>query len=256
MNHNTMKNLAVLLFFSMFFFSCQKKTSPFNIGDYVQLKIENFEYEGKNLQFVSTTLVKTDDSISAKINRTPRRYEYLLTNKISIDSISKILPDSTKAKAIFAAQLDNKKFKSYFYKTFYNKSEKETFTKKELMKVASKFFLSEKKGNIYSTKICVGINGLKEIELQHKDFTLLEAIVYEAIFERLMNENIKETPEFMNSLEKHRGDAIRSINATTRDSLLHVKNLVFSAMEKDKALEEHLLNYIEVNQHNLTIVIE
>ncbi|WP_299714136.1 hypothetical protein [uncultured Tenacibaculum sp.] len=249
-----MKKVFYLLLIPFLISSCQKEKQKFDISSYVKLNIEKFEYQGKMLEFVNAELTNINDSISSKINKTPRRYEYLLTNRIAIDSVSKVLPDSVKAHTIFNSLLKGKKFQQYFYETFYN-DKKQDFTKEELMVIASRFFLSEKKGDVYSTKICVGINGLNEHSFKNKDFTLLEAIVYEAIFERLMNENL-QAPEFMNNLEKHRAKAIASIHQNVKDSLLHVKQLVYTAMEHDKALENHLLNYIKENNNNIAINIK
>ncbi len=255
-----MKKKSILLLLTSILFSfCQKakeKEPSFDLNNYIELNIEKFEYEGKVLDFINVRLINNKDSIGTIINKNPRRYEYLLTNRIDIDSISKAMPDTTKAKSIFKSSINDKSFKKYFYTTFYSEKETKTkFTEKELMKVASKFFLSEKMGDKFSTRICIGINGLDAIELKKRDYTLLEAIAYEAIFEQIMRENVEE-PTFMKNLNKYSDKAVSLIDKDVKDTLFFVREAVFNSMENDKDLKTHLINYIDKNQENIAIEIE
>ncbi len=250
-----MKKLYYILLFSFCVYNCQKKEVPFKINSYVKLNIENYEYEGRLQTSVNAILnfIK-DDSISQKINKNTRRYEYLLTNRIDLDSVYNLLPDSLKAHQLFNSLLKDKKFASYFHTTFYNNyKNKEIYTKEELMLIASKFFLSEKFGNKFGTRICIGINGLDD-DFKHKDFTLLEAFAYEAIFERMMNVKLPP-PQFIKNLDQYLNKATASLNENVKDSLFYVRKEVFSAMENDQELENHLLNYFKKNKENLAIDI-
>lgn len=256
-----MKKISIsLLIILTIYSSCQKKSKKqanFDIKQYVKLNIEKEEFQGKLFDFVNVTLSESKDSIGSLINNNPRRYEYLLTNRIKIDSISKAMPDTIKAKSIFNSLIKGENFKRYFYSTFYNKKEiKEMFTESELMKIASKFFLSEKNGDKFSTRICIGINGLNSRELKNKDYTLLEAIVYEAIFEQLMKENTDE-PLFTKNLSKYNDEAISSLkNKNVKDTLSFVREYVFKSMENDESLKVYLLKYINKNRENISIQIE
>lgn len=261
LNPNSMKKISLLLLIILFLsFSCQKKNEKeanFDIKKYVELNIEKEEYQGKVYDFVNVKLSENKDSIGSLINKNPRRYEYLLTNRIKVDSVSKAMPDTIKAKAIFNSLIKDENFKRYFYSTFYNKKViNEKFTENELMKIASKFFLSEKIGDKFSTRICIGINGLNSRELKNKDYTLLEAIVYEAIFERLMKENTEE-PFFTKNLSKYNDEAISSLkNKNVKDTLSFVREYVFKSMENDESLKTYLLKYINKNRENISIQIE
>lgn len=258
-----MKHISLILIVSslavLSFTSCKTPAYPeitFDLENYVTLHIEQLEYEGQIHDVVSAQLIDIKDSIGTIIHKTPRRYEYLLTNRLHIDSLSNVMPDSLKAKAMFTSYLERETFKDYFFKTFYANAErpKEIFTEAELMKVASKFFLAENYGGQFITKICVGINGLGSEDLKHKDYTLLEAIVYEAIFERLMQKSSKE-PLFMTHLNTYSKKAINAVSPTTKDALNFIRTTVFEAMENDAALKTHLLNYFNKNQANIAIEI-
>ncbi len=235
----------------MIVISCtNKKERLFDINKYITLSVEKVDYDGKIIEYVTPKFVDNNDSISQKIKKNLRRYRYLLTNKTNLENISSVMPDSTKAKSMFSAEINGKQFKDYFYKTFYARKEK--FTKREMMDIASKFFLVEKVENTFGTRICIAINGLSNEK--KKDFTLLEAIIFEAIFAELRNQN-QEKPQFVKNLEMYRDKAVSKLDKNVKDSLLFIRNSVFNSMENDSDLSTYLLNYIKKNDENVAVEI-
>ncbi|OZV68616.1 hypothetical protein CA834_09100 [Winogradskyella aurantia] len=227
--------------------SCKRskeKEARFILDNFATLEFIIFEQPGKSLLLPDIKLVNIQDTLGTVIGKNPRRYEYLLKNRINVDSFLKVLTDTTKAKAVNSSFLNNNEFQGYFYSTFYDdEGNQGSFREEELMKIGSKFFLAEKMGHQFRTRICVGINGLDEVEYPYKDYTLLEALVYEALFERLTQENAEE-PTLLQNLDAYSSKAISSLDETVMDSLDFVRASAFDAMENDDDLKTHLLGYI------------
>jgi hypothetical protein len=111
--------------------------------------------------------------------------------------------DTTAARYLYYSLLNTNVLKDYFFSTFFaGNGDKVTFTEEELMTIASRFFLAEKVGDRFRTRVCIGINGLVDPALKTKDYIILEAIVYEAIFERRTN-GILQEPSFISNLEAY-----------------------------------------------------
>jgi hypothetical protein len=254
-----MKNtLIIFVVIVALCYSCEKKEenqSTFNLEDYIDIEFVQIEHNGQKLDLFDAKLSKKRDSIGTKIYKNPRRYEFLIANRIDNDSVLSVISDTTKAKSVFYSLVNTKEFRNYFYTTYFAKNEdKVIFTEEELMKIASMYFLSEKQGDRYRTRVCLVINGLDNIDLKNQDYTLLEAIVFEAIFERLANENMKE-PDFISNLDEYSSEAIAAVNDSIANPLLFVRESVFSAMENDQDLKTYLLNYLEQNKENIAIEI-
>jgi hypothetical protein len=130
-----------------------------------------------------------------------------------------------------------------------------TYSVDELMEVASKFFYCDQvmPDTSIQARICIGINGLKEVNWE-KDYTLLQAFCYEAIFNELDNDESQIWNSFVSkkelTCERFKKD-IKSLNAY----LEAVKINLFEAMKNDEILKQKLLNYYELNRSNLAFVL-
>ncbi len=247
------KYLVITSVILLFVVSCKKQTKQnqlFDISKYVTLKTGQFKYEGKIFEYVDPKFVDRNDSISNKIKQNARRYRFLIKRRTGLKEISAVMPDSLKAKSMFLKAINKKEFKDYFYKTYF--AQKEKFTEQELMSIASKFFFMEKTKNGFGARICIGINGLGN--KKDKDYTLLEAIAFEAVFAGLRTKN-KEKSNFMQNLDKYQTDAVKRLNGSVKDSLDFVRNSVFQSMENDEELKKYLLNYLKVNNKNVAVEI-
>lgn len=252
------KKLIVLLTIIAFCIGCKKKQEKeptFDLEKYVDIEFVQIEHEGKKMDLFKTQLAHKKDSIGKKIQNNHRRYEYLIANRIDNDSIMSVIKDTAKAKRVFYRLLNKKQFQTYFYTTFYKRNQDAViFTEKELMKIASRFFLMEKNDNRFRTRVCIGINGLDNPDLKEKDYTILEAIVFEAIFEEITDKNIDEI-DFMNNLDQYSKTAITTLDKTITDSLAVVRASVFNAMANDEALKTYLLSYLDENKDNIALNI-
>lgn len=209
-----MKKYLTILFFLVLNIGACLCQDKFDITKYVGVEFGIDDYNGQKLEYTSPYLIEVNDSIGIKIKENHRRYEYLLSNKINLETVNTLKPDTIKAREEFKKIINKDHFKDYFYETYYNHNiKKATYTKDEIMNIASKFFLTEKYGDNYSTRICVGINGF-DSKNDIRDNTLAQALMFEAIFDKIMHQNDTTTAEinFMKNLDNYQAQAIKKSN--------------------------------------------
>ena len=123
------------------------------------------------------------------------------------------------------------------------------------MLVASKFFYAFKSqdGSI-GTRVCSGQNGIDDLK-NDKDYTLLETLIFEAIFNRITQEN-EGKANFINNLDKYVETSMELNKEVSLDSLeVKVRNSVYRSMENDIDLNQFLSKYIESNVNNIPFKI-
>lgn len=249
-----MRTIIILLF--LFFFN----TTIFSQTDYCQyikLKFEETEVNGKRKLYVEPELKQADnDMFSSFVKRHQNRFDYILFNRIdSLSKYTKLYPDTSSIDSAFCKYLsDNQKINKYLNILSNNsRTPKLIFSKAEMMLIASRFFLCDKVNKTdtsISYHICIGINGQKELKSE-KDFTVLEAFCFEALFDKINKENrpnfVQNFKEYIqSSSEKHKKDFVDF------DLFLNkVKNDCYLLMEKDSFLATTLLQYYEENENNL-----
>ncbi|HYG50330.1 MAG TPA: hypothetical protein VD905_05475 [Flavobacteriales bacterium] len=198
------------------------------------------------------------------------RFDYLLLNISEIhlpskaeerNAIFNLYPKKSKIKKLYLEKyIQDKKLAAYFEeaiapinnpKTAINK----TYSADELMEVASKFFYCDRVNPDTSVQshVCIGINGLKEAKWE-KDYTLLAAFCYEAIFADLDKDTSQISEAYTNekkiSCQKYRK------NITTLEKYLEdVKLDFFNRMKSNAVLKAKLLTYYELNKANLAFRI-
>ena len=101
--------------------------------------------------------------------------------------------------------------------------------------------------------VCIGINGMKETQWE-KDYTLVAAFCFEAIFNDLDNEDSQIRGAYVS--EKNESSVQFRKNITTLDKYLEdVKLDLFTRMKNNAILKEELLTYYELNKNNLAFII-
>ena len=135
---------------------------------------------------------------------------------------------------------------------------KEKFSSLEIMDVASKFFYCDavRPDTTIGLHICIGING-QEIKSK-KDYTLLEAICFEAIFEKMFASKGKPTKymdDFSESVEKYSKINRGLAKSGLEPYLLKVRQDVYSDMKNDESLRETLFSFFDRNKDNLPFVV-
>lgn len=236
-----------------------------DLCDYFSVSVTQMLIKGEQKTLVSTVINSSEDTDFGKeLKAHPLRYDYLLTRIFRNDSSLKTLfPDSPKIQKLFCRQLkEPSPFRNNFElicpTNFLSKPRKsEQFTLPEMMFVASRFFYCNKvnKDTAIIPKICVGINGIKEMN-SSKDLAALEAFVFEAIFNS-MQENSE--PEFLLDFTQGIQNAMKARKKSIKnldEFLLQVRNDCFNEMEQNENLKSSLLAYYEKNKSTINFTIQ
>jgi len=198
------------------------------------------------------------------------RFEFLLMNVSAMHQpenakrrteIWNLYPDTSKLKRLYLNEFaKDKKLAGYFKETadpIIDKHEKisKTFTEEELMNVASKFFYCDQvfPDTSVQSHVCIIINGMKETNWE-KDYTLLEAFCYEAIFDDFAKDTslIDQSydAEKQKAIQRYRSEII-ALDLYLED----VKQDLFERMKNSADLKKALLEYYELNESNLAFRI-
>lgn len=194
-----------------------------------------------------------------------RRFDYLLINTSKIhlpqkankrSQIWSLYPDTAELKQRYIKIfIRDRKLENYFETTIgaiQNKTNRKIkFSSEEMMEVASKFFYCDSvfPDTTVQSHICIGLNGTKEANWK-KDYTILEAFCYEAIFSDIDKEHSAIDEEY--TTEKQMAcvkfkTSIASLNLY----LIDVRNELFMKMKQNAIIKQALLSYYEQNYENL-----
>lgn len=222
-------------------------------------------YEGKEYKNIYPTIQTNETSVNQQIRKHNRRFEYILQNRTDFknESFQNLFPDTLKMTGIYRNNLeDNLKTKNYFMKLalplIQKVKIKEKYSTPEIMDVASKFFYCDavRPDTTIGLHICIGING-QEIKSK-RDYTLLEAICFEAIFEKMFASRGKSTKymdNFSESVEKYSKINRGLAKSGLEPYLLKVRQDVYSDMRNDESLRETLFSFFERNKDNLPFIV-
>jgi Txe/YoeB family toxin of Txe-Axe toxin-antitoxin module len=242
----------------------EPKLNPWSLQQlkaYFKIDGRVVNYQGKQYPSVYPALSKLPkDTIASFMHHYPRRFEYLLQNKTEFNDLADWYPDTVRINEAYAQRLAaNKPFLTYLSQflrplTTPANTRQTTYQQGELMLVASRFFLCDqvRPDTTVSWHICIGLHGMKEANWK-KDYTLLEAFCFEAIFDKMFSKNPNDT-RYMNQFLKAVDESTKNRRPSMADKeqlLEQVKRDVFQAMQSDNALKKHLLDYY--NQHAATL---
>lgn len=253
-----MTKFSYILIF-VIFASCRSSYSI--IKDNVNIDVYTYEHKGKTQASAMPEL--RSDSHLKKYNR---RFEYLLINVSKMHQpeseemrkkIWNMYPDTSKLKRLYLNEFIKDKELENYFKTTYSGITNSSFiktisyTEEELMEVASKFFYCDKiyPDTTVQSHVCVGLNGVSEANW-NKDYTLLEAFCYEAIF----NDLVKDTSQIDETYSSEKIEACnkyKSTITTLDEYLLDVRDELFERMKNDPIIKIILLEYYEENKNNL-----
>ena len=243
--------------------SCKSNQSI--IKENVVIDVYAYEYEGK-IQASAMPELRQDSELTSY----NRRFEYLLINVSQIHNqdhserrkeIWNLYPDTTKLKELYLREyIKDDKLTNYFEITMAAITDTlivvtSYFTEEELMKVASKFFYCDKvfPDTTVQSHVCVGLNGVSEANWD-KDYTLLEAFCYEAIFDDLVSDTSK-IEEIYSSEKKEACNQYKTSITSLDRYLIEVRNELFERMKNDPVLKATLLEYYNKNRNNLAFEI-
>lgn len=239
--------------------SCQSK--KLIIEENVSVEISVYEDAGVK-KASAMPILKTD----SELRKYKMRFEYLLMNVSEMHQptgvkerteIWNLYPDTIKLKRLYLDKfIQDVKLANYFEETNAPIANPEleitkTFNQEELMEVASKFFYCDQllPDTIVQSHVCIGINGIKEAKWD-KDYTILAAFCYEAIFDNL-DKDSSQIDEVYKTQKQMACEQYRK-NITTLDKYLEDVRLdLFSRMKTNTVLKRKLLLYYELNKNNL-----
>ena len=231
----------------------------------MNIDVYTYEYEGK-IQASAMPELKSESNLKDF----SRRFEYLLINVSKMHQpdyaerrtkIWSLYPDTSKLKRLYLNKfIGDKNLVNYFETTYSGITDTSfkptiSFTEDELMEVASKFFFCDKvfPDTAVQSHVCVGLNGISEANW-NRDYTLLEAFSYEAIFNDLVRDSSKIDESY--SIEKKEAcERYKSTMSTLDQYLVDVRNDLFVRMKNDPVLKSVLVKYYEENQNNLSFKI-
>lgn len=235
-----------------------------DLAKYFELKAE--KYKENDGEYVGVSPAIKDgviDNLGKFIAKYPRRFRYLLANNSKFQGLDSLYPDVAKMNRLYIEGIkSDEKFVKHFQnltnpitsKTF----KRESFKKEELMKVASRFFFCDtiKPDKSIGSHICIALNGLKEAQFS-KDYTILEAFCFEAIFAAIEEKaplRTKFVENFLAYIEE--SSKKEKLNISTDESYLqNVRLAVFERMKANTDLENVLLEYYRKNKDNLSFEV-
>ncbi len=245
--------------------TCKTYSQAIDYCDYFTLDVSEVEHNGKKVKSYSPAVIENKNEKFQKfLDKHKLRFEYILfRNSESYKRIAEYYPDTNKIRTYYCDSVLSKiQVERYLYslspKSIVTwKASKDTFSVRELMEVASKFFYCDainRKDTSIVSHVCVGINGTKDIQSE-KDLTLLEAFSIEAIFKYIDKKKdplfYTEFIDFKNNATKqniHRFDDFDSY-------LIEIRKLCYEEMQDNTDLKNKLLAYYKRNRNNLNFEI-
>lgn len=261
-----------LLLFMLFAFSikCFGQTNSWNakkLSEHFELKCvqRKLKWNDKDTILLSVyPALRTNGTgkVADALRSNNRRFEYLLQNYTSFKGYDFLYPDTIQINELYLDTLSqNKLFLKYLdqsLRPFKVKAPiKVSYSKKEVLDVASRFFYCDRvmpDTSIY-WHVCIGLNGIRDTKWD-KDYALLEAFCFEAIFNYLTDPS---KAEFMSSFISHKGELKNQFiaeNKTTNGLLEYVRLNTFKRMALDNRLAQRLFEYYDQNKNNLSFSIQ
>ena len=236
-----------------------------NLADYMVINLSPYQQNGQTL-YAPMPGVKPNTELS----HYSWRFEFLIMNVASIhrsESIGKRqelfrLTDSSAMRQAYLQEFQND---PYFTKVFTETMQPLvqsdftpalTFTKEEMMKVASVFFYCDQVNpdTTVQTHVCVGINGFNEVTWE-KDYAVLAAFCCEAILFDMYQDHSAVDKAL--STQKQLAYKASQGKITTLDTYLEIiRKDVYTRMENDAVLKKVLLRYYKRNKSNLAFRIQ
>jgi hypothetical protein len=229
--------------------------------NYFTILMGIYVVDGKTHKTTSTQINKvSNDAVSNFIQRHSYRFDYIINKTLTSLTTDDNNYDSSYITNNFCKAIST----DTFYKHFIllscgernNSNKIVSFSIPELMKIASRFFMCDdirQKDTAISYHICVGINGISELQTA-RDYTVLEAFCFEAIFR-----NLRGNPKFISNFNgyiKKSSNKNKELFIDFKTHLTKVKEECYKDMEKDKDLENVLLKYYKQNSDNINFKIE
>ena len=187
------------------------------------------------------------DKQQAFFRKFHHRFDYILVNKVNIEGadLYQMRNDTAALNRRFCELFTQQKAVSGYFDVLSNAptGTQQIFTIAEMMQVAARFFwLQHSDTDGWLLYKCIFNNGQKESNYE-KDYSVLEAFCFEAIFNYLYR---RKTPRFSIAADKYFDEIIDAVpKASYRDTavLLTARKDLYQKMEQDADLQKALLSY-------------
>lgn len=204
------------------------------------------------------------DALSSFMQSHSNRFHYLLNNKLgSIHDQLDLNGTTAQIDSGFCKLMhDTENFMQYIGELIPHRDdnirpEKNAFTMDEMMNIASRFFHVESINESDTTiqrAICVGRHGVSDLALT-KDFSSLEAFIFEAVFYDILRKNSRLEANFESCIDTSLRE-LRSMPVTLPELLRETRARCYSEMAQDEYLKKHLLRYYHKNRDNVSWRLE
>lgn len=256
-----MKNILIIL---LIIFSACSPSSRF-IKENTKIEIYPYQDNGLEKAGAMPFFVLPNELIKYHY-----RFDYLLLNspkihqKESYEDRSKlfsIYPDTLQLRSSYLNNLiKDQKFRNDVYQSLSAikhpaRKRKIKFNKEEMMEIASLFFYCDEVNadSSITSHVCIGINGLNERPFE-RDYTLLAAFCYEAIFKDIEKDTSLVYETYVNE-KKNIIELFKPEITSLEEYLIRVRKELFKRMKNNKNLKDLLTNYYLQNRNNLSFEI-
>lgn len=217
-------------------------------------------YQGREYKNIYPAIMPNNTLLNQEMRLHKRRFEYIMQNRTDFkqNSFQNMFPDTVKMTNIYRKSIEgDPKVENYFMKLskpFLNiQEQKEVYSKAEIMTVASKFFYCDKVSadTTISLHVCIGINGQESSKV--KDYTILEAICFEAIFEKMFGfQNMPKYMDDFSNIAKKNSKLYKAFSSKGLDVFLQkVRTETYKEMENNESLRDTIFVFIDKNKVNL-----
>jgi len=236
--------VTILSFFTGQLLSfAQNKEDIFN--DYtIFLEVKQYE----QTPYIKIKEVDSNVLNAACVNEQPYFWDFLLTNYtegLDYETLAQAPDTLVQQKAVMDQIQKDKIFtpivQAYREKVIHHTQAKDTVSMDEILNVAVKFFnLTGVTPVGYSSRICVGINALKQTEKKRSPY--LEAFAFDAIINNLNNERYPFYDDFIQSVHN-----VYKLNLgiDEQEQLLRAQGAIFVQMFQSIELQKLILEEYE-----------
>ncbi len=187
------------------------------------------------------------DKKQAFFRKFRRRFDYILVNKVNVEGadLYQMRNDTAALNRRFCELFTQQKEVSGYFDVLSNAQTgtQQIFTIAEMMQVAARFFwLQHTEADGWLLYKCIFNNGQKESNYE-KDYSVLEAFCFEAIFSYLYK---RKTPRFSIAADTYFDEVSAEVPDSKRQDpaiILAARQNLYQKMEKDADLQKALLKY-------------
>lgn len=138
------KTLWILLFMLVSCISHKNELGELNPENYFTFETKSYERESKKITSIFPKIIENKDSIGVFINMHKSRFRYILNNRLEKEVLKTFYPDTAKVEFYFKENLKKDIFYNNFKTLVLMDKTKKTFSQKDMMSIASRFFLFKK----------------------------------------------------------------------------------------------------------------